>query len=380
MTLTDHDVYRCLDALAAASAPLPDIALLPGERMALAGCCFRQGSDLVYAVAAALREQPELFADVSIDPAELVARFERGVAFGCLAQLLEQLLRCARDAELLDRGTAVRDALAVLAQARGTARLPFAAAEQQRRLDALALAEQALRRRVGRASARGGASGNRRLSPQARCMAEARRAAARGQGPEGLLPPPRPVPAGESQPAGPPDAAGPGTWTHPAPEPHSPGEPGHLPPCASASDDPWTAGAAGLEQDSEAARAPHARTGGQDHVEARSSKHPGAGPGPGRSGRSRDAGATQGSLGGDAPAPGSGAPAAGGPRGAGGDLHGGPAAAVAGLPAAAAGPARAGCGAAGRDGPGVGGGGGGAAAAGPAAPLPGAGPGRGRAG
>src|SRR4029077_11046625 len=81
MVLTYQDIDQRRERVFDAIAGLPFIELLGGERMALAGYLFSEAPLLVGAVADALEDDPDLFADVPLDPADLLGRQRRARAW-----------------------------------------------------------------------------------------------------------------------------------------------------------------------------------------------------------------------------------------------------------------------------------------------------------
>lgn len=147
---SDQDVYKWLHKITGAASLMPEVALLPGERMALSGHLFQEAEPFVRAVAAALSEAPELYRDVPVDPAQLLARQDRAQALRKLLAALEVYAQRAADWLLLEQSAAVREALAVVQQVRADDARPFPPATQRERRDALARAELLLRRRSER--------------------------------------------------------------------------------------------------------------------------------------------------------------------------------------------------------------------------------------
>src|SRR5579872_7119552 len=134
-----------------AEGRLPDVELLPGERMAMSGHLFEEDWLFTTYVARALADQPKLFTDV---PAEVYAPGgpdgghtlkedqARATALLNLFNVYERLVQRTWDAYLLTQSNATQRAMTVVRQVRADEERPFPHPESNERRMALLQAEE----------------------------------------------------------------------------------------------------------------------------------------------------------------------------------------------------------------------------------------------
>lgn len=138
------DLYRSLYELLCAAPPLPLRPLTPEQRAALGGSATRAAPRLVRAVCRALRQAPQLYAELPIDPEALAARQERALGYRCLHAALLRLAERARVAYLLDQAQAAEDARLVVRHARLRLAAPARASGAERLGELLRDVDEAL--------------------------------------------------------------------------------------------------------------------------------------------------------------------------------------------------------------------------------------------
>ena len=99
--------------------------LLPGEAQVLGGYLMPESPIFVLAVAAALRDRPELYPNQSTSAAELFELQGRATAWAFLKNHLIWLLKVVSDSGLKDQATANKKALAVVRQVQIEDELPY---------------------------------------------------------------------------------------------------------------------------------------------------------------------------------------------------------------------------------------------------------------
>lgn len=130
------------------SAILPRRRLTARQRQELGAWLFGTGVTFVNLTVRGMKEDPDLFSDIPIDPQELGDRNQRGERLTRLSVVLVLLAEKLRDQALRDRSTAIQDALAVVKQVRMEEMSPFGDRGRLRaRKRALCLAEQVLAKR-----------------------------------------------------------------------------------------------------------------------------------------------------------------------------------------------------------------------------------------
>lgn len=105
--------------------------LSPRERMAYSGDLFGGAPTFVAAAADALSAAPDLFADVPISGRALRADHDEALDLLFLSHRLQELSELAYDAYLRKHSGAIKVAMAVMAQQRKTATLPFRSDDEQ---------------------------------------------------------------------------------------------------------------------------------------------------------------------------------------------------------------------------------------------------------
>lgn len=151
---TDREIYRCLFAIAEQGALVPGFTLTAQERMALSARCSARAPHIVAAVARGLRLDPEAFAALPVDPAELEDGQGRATAYFWLMGALRHLARVAEDNYLYEQARVTSRAQELLRAVRDEGRALFPQPLQERRAAALrpALAAAAERQRKPRPS------------------------------------------------------------------------------------------------------------------------------------------------------------------------------------------------------------------------------------
>jgi hypothetical protein len=144
------EVYQLFSAVMALGERLPGAALSPARQHALSGHLFSEAPLLVSQVARARAGRAELFEDAPLDPAALLERQRRALAWECLQGGLLSLARRAGSLFIQDQAAAVCDAMTLVEQVRADALRPFPHPRAQERQQAMAQAEQVLADRQAR--------------------------------------------------------------------------------------------------------------------------------------------------------------------------------------------------------------------------------------